>query len=562
MRQFLFFLLTFLLFQIPQTAQTPEEPIVCEGVLPSRLVPDMIARVTPGSPNRVRNAPSTEGELIGDIPGEGEFYVLNGPVCADGFAWWYVEHEGLVGWTVEGGDDYWLEPVNEDFVVYNMKMPVESYESFEFNGLKVEYANILSDGVAGEIVPALSADEATFSFDVTAEHTLVDFQLEQRFYGGYLRVYDAESYEIYRETSLDNLRVLLEERPNEPTLEGRPIINAGMPIVEREAYVDFVGGSGVRALVHWTQNFNLITDGGLHYMYAGLTDDGQYLVHFVFPIDSDRLPHYFTVIGDNWDYEAFEDVYGDYMDVMSDVVAALPPESFSPELEVLDQVIESLDLTNFNQETLETSDGETCVTLRSRLIVDEFAQQALAQDSLRVRSEPGGESTGENVFPGDLVAVLSGPVCFNDVAWWEIESDEGWTGWVAEASGNSYFFAPITRTPLPSATPTITPTFTPSPIPTRGPTQTATVSDCIVTVINQTWTRLDPSGDSRRSSIIQRGTEFYAIGQYQRQGEGFPWWLLGSRLNHYYNTSYNTWIRADFVTEEGDCDNLPIVDPI
>lgn len=72
------------------------------------------ARVTPGAPNRVRSAPSTSGELVGEIPPGSTFDVLDGPECADGFLWWNVDFEGLVGWTVEGNaDGYFVEPVSD-----------------------------------------------------------------------------------------------------------------------------------------------------------------------------------------------------------------------------------------------------------------------------------------------------------------------------------------------------------------------------------------------------------------------------------------------------------------
>ena len=83
----------------------------CPGFLPSRLVIGQQGRVTPGDPNNVRDAPTSSGERTGQIPGSGVFMILDGPICADGFAWWQVEYDGLIGWTVEGsGETYWLEP--------------------------------------------------------------------------------------------------------------------------------------------------------------------------------------------------------------------------------------------------------------------------------------------------------------------------------------------------------------------------------------------------------------------------------------------------------------------
>lgn len=69
-------------------------------------------RVTPGEPNRMRSTPSTAGEQVGEIPAGSVFDVLDGPECADGFLWWHVEFDGVIGWTAEGNSDaYFAEPI-------------------------------------------------------------------------------------------------------------------------------------------------------------------------------------------------------------------------------------------------------------------------------------------------------------------------------------------------------------------------------------------------------------------------------------------------------------------
>jgi WD40 repeat protein len=110
-RRILFAMLLVSLFvvHLPLTAQ--EEIPTCPGFLPSRLIVGATGRVTPGSSNNVRSTPATDGEKLGQIPGEGVFTVLEGPNCNSDTAWWKVDYNGLVGWTVEGLDgEYWLEP--------------------------------------------------------------------------------------------------------------------------------------------------------------------------------------------------------------------------------------------------------------------------------------------------------------------------------------------------------------------------------------------------------------------------------------------------------------------
>jgi hypothetical protein len=94
----------------------PPSPPSC--ALPNRLIVGGMGRVTPGLPNFVRSAPGTQSTganstVIGSIPGGGVFTVLSGPSCGtDGRWWWYVNYNGLVGWTGEGEgySSYWVEP--------------------------------------------------------------------------------------------------------------------------------------------------------------------------------------------------------------------------------------------------------------------------------------------------------------------------------------------------------------------------------------------------------------------------------------------------------------------
>ncbi|HEX2906063.1 MAG TPA: SH3 domain-containing protein [Phototrophicaceae bacterium] len=107
-----FLLLVLCLLGIGSTVLA-QEPTTCDGFLASRLVVGQTGRVTPGSSNNLRAEPSTEAERVGQIPGEGVFTVLEGPVCGENTAWWQVDYGGVVGWTVEGLDgEYWVEPVD------------------------------------------------------------------------------------------------------------------------------------------------------------------------------------------------------------------------------------------------------------------------------------------------------------------------------------------------------------------------------------------------------------------------------------------------------------------
>lgn len=107
------------------TALTPEQAaeqsdFVCPpsffGYVQPRIVAgEATAQVIRGNlPNRLRAAPTTDAELIGDIqPGRVIDEVLSGPACNEGVVWWEVEFDGARGWTAESDfslGEYFLEP--------------------------------------------------------------------------------------------------------------------------------------------------------------------------------------------------------------------------------------------------------------------------------------------------------------------------------------------------------------------------------------------------------------------------------------------------------------------
>ncbi|MAS37009.1 MAG: hypothetical protein CL610_23620 [Anaerolineaceae bacterium] len=89
-------------------------PLSCPGFLPSRLTAGATGRVTtvPNLPNRIRANPGFNANVLGQIPAGEQFWIANGPFCAENTAWWQVSYAGIVGWTAEGqANTYWLQPI-------------------------------------------------------------------------------------------------------------------------------------------------------------------------------------------------------------------------------------------------------------------------------------------------------------------------------------------------------------------------------------------------------------------------------------------------------------------
>lgn len=103
---------------VPPTVAPPTvtpTPIPGQCALPPRLTIGERGRVLPGPANLLRVSPNDLSwrSIIGRIPADGVFTVQAGPYCGEeGRLWWYVNYQGVQGWTAEGENGtYWLEPV-------------------------------------------------------------------------------------------------------------------------------------------------------------------------------------------------------------------------------------------------------------------------------------------------------------------------------------------------------------------------------------------------------------------------------------------------------------------
>ncbi len=88
----------------------------CEGAPPTRMILQERGRVTKITPDDTETLNMRAGPGIGETvlrrinPGE-IFFVLDGPVCGDGYTWFQILHRGREGWVAEGdASRYFIEP--------------------------------------------------------------------------------------------------------------------------------------------------------------------------------------------------------------------------------------------------------------------------------------------------------------------------------------------------------------------------------------------------------------------------------------------------------------------
>lgn len=93
----------------PPPAPTSE----CENTPRPRLVNGERGRVLDDDPRpvRIRSLPSVQSDIVASIPADGVFFVIEGPRCEEGYAWYFVRYQRIEGWIAEGDPtSYFVEP--------------------------------------------------------------------------------------------------------------------------------------------------------------------------------------------------------------------------------------------------------------------------------------------------------------------------------------------------------------------------------------------------------------------------------------------------------------------
>jgi hypothetical protein len=123
-----------------------------------------------------------------------------------------------------------------------------------------------------------------------------------------------------------------------PSLPYLPPINAATMSVGKQTYLNFKNGSGIRYLVHITQDASPPDRDGTLYTYQGITNDGRYYVAVsmpAFPTSDPSLPNLFNSPDDSRGY---------YLGLI-DTLNGITNQDYTPDLDKLDEMVQSLLVT-------------------------------------------------------------------------------------------------------------------------------------------------------------------------------------------------------------------------
>ncbi len=229
--------------------------------------------------------------------------------------------------------------------------------TIQLNNVSLVLPPGLANNAKTEMVAAVSDPNASPWWEIAPAHlefTLTGYSLQGKFHEPMIFVFPTDEYAQLNNIAgeqIDRLKMILGgSAVLKETLPSVPFFNAGPLIASRIQTLSFQGGSGLRWLTQYDQYPAPVNNHELFYQFQGLTTDGKYYLIAILPITAPVLPEdekpesslpaggvpIPTDIGPNQVY---------YISVTENL-NALAPDSFTPSLNQLDALIQSITVTS------------------------------------------------------------------------------------------------------------------------------------------------------------------------------------------------------------------------
>lgn len=215
----------------------------------------------------------------------------------------------------------------------------------------------LGTGASAETIDVITDQEGQ-SWEIAPSHlqlTLQGYALQSSFHVPQFFVYPAPDYtavNLSAATSIQQLKEILSNQnlpAQNDALPKIPFWNAGQVFGSQEKVIQFNGGSGLRLVTQYAQDVSPINNGGLFYLFEGLTTDQKIYIVGILPtnlafLPVDNNPSSSLPAGgipfpqDNSSGSNFED----YFTRVTELINNSSADQFNPSLNTLDALIQSI----------------------------------------------------------------------------------------------------------------------------------------------------------------------------------------------------------------------------
>ncbi|HEX2995307.1 MAG TPA: hypothetical protein VHP14_10800 [Anaerolineales bacterium] len=227
--------------------------------------------------------------------------------------------------------------------------------------VSLEYASFviptgLATSATPESVPAVG-EENGGPWDVAPAHlkfTLIGYPLQNKFHTPVIYVFPADQYAAVNPGAADQIKrtaVAVEGGPlQRETFPTIPFFNAGPLFDAGMQHMKFQSGVGVRELTQYAQYSAPVNNRELFYHFEGLSINDKYYIIAILPVTApvlqeDENPQTQIPTG-GVPFPADGMADQSYYNSITEKLNALPPDSYTPSLNALDLLVESILVTN------------------------------------------------------------------------------------------------------------------------------------------------------------------------------------------------------------------------
>jgi len=227
-----------------------------------------------------------------------------------------------------------------------------------YNPLSLVLPTGLAGGISGTDFPRVEGDEHPY-WELTPGHTMVALEgylLQGKFHQPQIYIYPAledatlfpgafeSMHRLRNAMNVPSISISVDQLPTVP------FFNAAQIFASNIQLISFQNGNGIRFLTEYAQYAASVNNHDLFYHFQGFSDDGKYYIIAILPITAPVLadtsdagaplppggiPYPYYAEGPNADMQT-------YYAFVTDLLNATPSDVFSPTLNQLDALIQSM----------------------------------------------------------------------------------------------------------------------------------------------------------------------------------------------------------------------------
>ena len=226
-----------------------------------------------------------------------------------------------------------------------------------FGSLSLDIPSSVASGASGQEYPRNDSEDAAY-WDKTPGHLQVSlndyYVLQGKFHQPQIYVYPAMPYAELVPAAFESMHRLRNVMNPGATftadqLPTVPFFNAAQVFASNIKAVSFKNGSGIRFLTEYSQYYAPVNNHELVYHFQGFTNDGEYYIIAILPITAPVLAETSEagsiIPSGGVSYPDINDSNADftgYYASITDLLNAASPDAFTPSLNQLDALIQSM----------------------------------------------------------------------------------------------------------------------------------------------------------------------------------------------------------------------------